>query len=368
MLVYKHLQIYKNDLINYTNKDRYHIIPIQSIQENDLFNFNSNKIRKLIIEKGLMINYEYGMSTDIIYHYDELESILTNEINSLSWIDIKNIRFFNYQFELYDEDISLINDIRIRFEQILFDDYQRIEIIKLLNILDNNSILQLFGSLEYILTYLRTINNQNLIKTLTIQIFIKDYIHTKIFMNNKIEQEPFSSINLQYIIDFYELIEESIFDKIFYQNIRDEFRQKSFNNNDRISIINQFIDMILSNKNLAECFRDLFCWINMFKRLLVRLLSSKIHINYDLSLHNYIKRIDMWKGNITKENILTIEINDNIHLKHAFIILEGLKEKQMEMNASQTLINSHFDLQNNRKISSTTSQSKIELKRRNNFR
>jgi hypothetical protein len=36
----------------------------------------------------------------------------------------------------------------------------------------------------------------------------------------------------------------------------------------------------------------------------------------------------MWKGNVTEEDIKTIEIDNNVCLKHAFVILKGLEEKQ----------------------------------------
>jgi hypothetical protein len=109
--------------------------------------------------------------------------------------------------------------------------------------------------------------------------------------------------------------------------------------------------MISHNNNLANCFKDLNCWINMFKRLLVRLLSPKVNINFELPLHDYVKRTDMWKGNITVDNIRTIEINDNIHLKHAFIILKGLEAKQVEKTSTeihQSVMGNDNKQQNNR--------------------
>jgi hypothetical protein len=131
-------------------KHHQHVIPIQSIQKKHLFHFDINQMRKFLVEKGLMINYIYGMSRDIIYDYDEIEWILRNEVSTLPWIDIKNMRYFNYQFELYDENSSLINDIRVCFEQKLFDDHKRTQIERFVDCLDNDSLLQLSGSLEYI--------------------------------------------------------------------------------------------------------------------------------------------------------------------------------------------------------------------------
>jgi hypothetical protein len=66
----------------------------------------------------------------------------------------------------------------------------------------------------------------------------------------------------------------------------------------------------------------------MFKRLLVRILLSNVDINLESPLLDYIQRSDMWKGNVTEDDIKTIEIDNNVRLKHAFIILKGLEEKR----------------------------------------
>ena len=94
--------------------------------------------------------------------------------------------------------------------------------------------------------------------------------------------------------------------------------------------------MILHNNNIADCFKNLICWINMFKRLLARFLLFKGKINFDSSLHDYVKRADMWKGNISKDDIRTIKIKSDIHLEHAFIILIGLEDKQKQITLMET--------------------------------
>jgi hypothetical protein len=335
----------QNNIVDYFHSDAVNCraIPIQSIQQKHLFDFGTNKFRKFLVEKGMMINYEYGMSQEMIYDYDEIEWTLRNEISRLPRIDIKNMRYFNYQFELYDENVSLINDIRERFEQKLFNDRKRKEMERFINSLDNDSILQLSGSLEYILAYLRTVTNQNIIKkdntnvpeTLTIQTFINEYIHSKICISNKFRQEPLASIHLEYIIDLHELIEESVFDKILRNNIRGEFRDKISDDNEIQSIITEFINMIMDNNKIANCLKDLICWISMFKRLLVRIRPLKINLDFDLPLRDYVKRTDMWKGNVTKENIQTIEIKNHIRLKHAFSILEELEEKKVALDSPE---------------------------------
>jgi hypothetical protein len=319
----------QNDIVHYIHSDviNFRAIPIQSIQQKQLFDFGTNKMRKLLVEKCMMINYEYGMSQEMIYDYDEIEWILRNEISCLPLIDVKNMRYFNYQFELYDENVSLINDIRKRFEQKLFDDNERAEIKRVLCSFDNHSILQLSGLLECALAYLRTAIST----TMTIEKFIREYIHSKGSTDNQIfRKKPFSSIQLQFIVDLNELIEECVFDQILRNNIRNEFREQSFPIGQQTEITNRLIDIILHDQTLADCLKDLNCWISMFKRLLMRLLSSRMNINFESPLHDYVRRSDMWKGNITEENIRTVEIRRDIRLKHAFIILKRLEAELNE--------------------------------------
>jgi len=65
-------------------------------------------------------------------------------------------------------------------------------------------------------------------------------------------------------------------------------------------------------------------------------------------LYDYIKRTDMWKGNITTNDIKTIEIKDDLRLKHTFIILKGLENKIKQQKLigtkpNQTSVIEHSD-------------------------
>ena len=362
--------IIKSLNINYkdtNDKDFSHIIPLQSIQKKHLFQYDTNKIRKLLVERGLMINYTYGMSKEIIYDYKEIEWTLTNEINCLPLVDAKNMRFFNYQFELYNENVSLISEIRTRLEQSLFNEQERSKIKKYLHSLDNNSLLQLFGSLENILSYLRTINNKTIVKTMTIRKILNEYIYSKTCIDNEIfETEPFSSIHHEHIIDLYELIEECIFDKILCHNMRNELCEEPFSIDPGVSAVKEFIDMILHNNTIAACFRNLNYWIDMLKRLLVRSLLPGVNIAFDVSLHDCVARSDMWKGNVTKEDIKTIEIKKDMHLKHAYLILKGLKAKQSELTTEENKQNIQQQQEEQRILNrpSSSAQESSELRRR----
>ena len=79
------------------------------------------------------------------------------------------MQFFNYQFELYNENISLICEIRTRLEQSVFNEQERCGIKEYVDKLHNNSVLQLFGLLENILSHLRTINNKIIVESMTVR-------------------------------------------------------------------------------------------------------------------------------------------------------------------------------------------------------
>ncbi|CAF4144809.1 unnamed protein product [Rotaria sp. Silwood2] len=158
---------FHSHVVNSTNKhDKYYYrtIPIQDIQEKHLFRFDSHEIRKLLIDKGITINYTYGMSQDIIYDYDEVEWEFRTEASRLPFIETKNIRFFNYQFELYDDNISLISDIRSRLEQKLFNDNERIKFKSLLDNMENDSLHQLAGNTKQQLKKIMSFTTEDLQK------------------------------------------------------------------------------------------------------------------------------------------------------------------------------------------------------------
>jgi len=316
-----------------------HVIPIQSIRKEYLFDFGTNKLRKLLVEKCMIINYMYGRSEEILYDFDEVEWTLRNEISCLPKIDMKNIRYFNYQGELNNENMRSINDIRTRFQEKLklLENKKRIEIKRLISLMDNTSVREMLNSLEYILTYLCTINNRNVVETSTMKTFIDIYIKSKSYLTAELSQQSFASLPLGYIIDLYELVEEHVFDSILRMDIKSELRDKSFSNEQNESINTQFIEMIFNDDRLADCFKNLNIWIDMLKRLLVRLTLTKVSISFDSPLQQYVRRSDTWKIDMKKDDIQTIEINNNILLKHAFIIMKGLEDR---LNEKEQMMNS----------------------------
>ncbi|CAF3292255.1 unnamed protein product [Rotaria sp. Silwood2] len=78
-------------------------------------------------------------------------------ISSLVLIDTEHLHlhFLNYQFELYGENTSLINDVRTRIKQKQLPSVDRTKLQSLITTMDNDEILDYLGSLDYVFIYLR---------------------------------------------------------------------------------------------------------------------------------------------------------------------------------------------------------------------
>ncbi|CAF4939605.1 unnamed protein product, partial [Rotaria socialis] len=68
-------------------------------------------------------------------------------ISCLPLIDTEKLRFLNYQFELYSENTSLINDVRKRIRQESLTQNEKIKLKNLINSMQNDDVLHYLGSL-----------------------------------------------------------------------------------------------------------------------------------------------------------------------------------------------------------------------------
>jgi hypothetical protein len=143
-------------------------------------------------------------------------------------IDTDKLRFLNYQFELYGENTSLINDVRARIKQQQSPNDERTKLHRLLVGMNNDDILNYLGSLDYVFTYLRNSVLENATETTTVQTFVEHYIHSHACLNeNILRRPPFSTVQLQYIIDLYEMIEENSFDQVLRAYVKKEFVEET---------------------------------------------------------------------------------------------------------------------------------------------
>jgi hypothetical protein len=303
-------------------------VPLQDIQLEHILHLDADEISTKLITNGFTINYIYGKSKEIIYDYEEIESTLRNMISGLPLIDVKNLRYFNYQFELYGENSSLINHVRARVKQEPLNVDERAKLKGLIQDMSNDTILDYLGSLDYVFTYLRNIDMNNSDNAVTIEAFIRDSLTSTACLNeNVLRRPPFSTINLKFIIDLYELLEICAFDQVLRNYIKSELSEESFTDKQRKEIVDDFIRLTLEKESVADCFRQIDCWIDMFKRLMIRVLMNT-SVSVDVPLQLYLERIDLWTGNVTESDIQSIEIAEKILLQHTYVILRGLERKR----------------------------------------
>jgi hypothetical protein len=313
---------------NEGNSRRQRAIPIQWIRAEHVLNLTPNDISLKLITDGFTINYEYGMGKDIIYDYEEIELTLCNMISRLPLINTEKMNYFNYQFELYGENSSLINDVRARVKQELLTDDERTKLQGYISDMNNEGILHYLGSLDYVFTYLATITVEFSEDPPSIQAFVQTYISSTAYLNeNVLRRQPFAGVSLKYVIDLYELLEESAFDQVLRPYVKQELCEETFPSEERIRLIDEFVDSTSNNKQIAACFQNLNCWIAILKRIMVRVLSN-VSVHLDVPLNLYLGRHDLWTNNITVADIQTITVSDDVLLQHTFIILKGLETRR----------------------------------------
>jgi hypothetical protein len=305
-----------------------HIVSLQAVQKKHLLCFDQDFISRKLIDDASTINYGYGKGKDIVYDYEEIEFMLRDKISCLPLIDTERLYFLNYQFELYQENTSLITDVRKRIEQIPLTIKKRTELQSSINSMSNDDILHYLGSLDYIFTYLRYFGHKN-VQVLTIKRFIEEHIPSKMCINdNLLRHSVLSTIELTYIIDFYELIEEIVFEKILRNNIQQDLPETLLLSvNKQTHIIDQFIEMTSQKITISPRLKNLDCWINMLKRLIVR-VSMNNNLSFDMPLQQYAARCDLWTVDVTTEDIESFKISDDILLRHTFAILKGLETRR----------------------------------------
>ncbi|CAF5159860.1 unnamed protein product [Rotaria magnacalcarata] len=171
-----------------------------------------------------VVSYEYGKGTDIIYDFQEIEFMIRDEISCLPMIDTDRIHYMNYQFELYEENASLITDVRRNSEQKLLSEKKRTELQKSIDTIPNDDMLQYLSSLDPIFTYLRHCEHSSM-QNFTIKTFIEQHIRSEMGLGDKLLQDAnWSSIELTHVVDIYQLLEEIAFEKVLRNHIEKDSR------------------------------------------------------------------------------------------------------------------------------------------------
>ena len=321
-----------------TNPYEKNAIPLQSIRSEYVLKFDANYLSLKLLGDGFTINYLYGKSQDIIFDFEQMELTLRNLIGSLPLLDTSQLHFLNYQFELYSENTSLINDVRKQIQQDPYPENDKFKLKNFLISMKNDDILNCLGSIDHIFTYLRNIDNEENINSWTIQSSIENCIRLPAcFRDNILQKQPFATIQLKYLIDIYELIEEIAYDQVLRHYIKQDLNEENFSEDERKKFVADFVSSTYEKANIAPSLKTVQPWIAILKRIMVRVLSN-VNVLLDVSLQIYLERTDLWTGNITEMDIQTFEVPEPIYLQHTYIILRGLESKLQPtiMNNTQT--------------------------------
>jgi hypothetical protein len=331
----------ENEIVNYFHNTVEHVgtetkrkhVPLQSIRLENILCLDRNELSQKLVDDSLVLNYQYGKGRDIIYDYEEIEITLRNMISSLVLIDTDKLRFLNYQFELYGENTSLINGVRARIKQQQLSNDERTKLQRLLIGMNNDDILNYLGSLDYVFTYLRNSVLENAAETTTIQTFVEHHIHSYACLHdNTLRRPPFSTIQLRYIIDLYEMIEENAFDQVLRAYVKKELVEETFTDEERQRVLIVFSRMTFEKETIAETLKSIDGWISMLKRLMIRVLNANVSLDTPLQL--YLERTDLWSDRVNDTDLETFEVDDDILLQHTYVILRGLEKKQQANNKS----------------------------------
>ncbi|CAF1035564.1 unnamed protein product [Rotaria sordida] len=331
----------QNEIVNYfhnnietTSNSKRKCVSLQSIRPEHIFSLNRNSLSTKLINDSLVVNYQYGKGKDIIYDYEEIEITLRNMISELVLIDTEKLNFLTYQFELYGENTSLINEVRARIKQQQMINVDRTKLSRLIMTMSHDDILHYLGSLDNIFTYIRTIAVEKLTDDITIQLFIERFIRSKSRLNDNVLRWPhFSAIQLRYIIDFYEMFEEIAFDQVLRVYMRKELVEDTFTDEERKRVLDVFSRATFENAKIAETLKSINAWISMLKRLIVRVLNANISLDVPLQL--YLERTDLWSDRVSYIDLTTFQVDDDILLQHTYVVLTGLENKQKATNRSQ---------------------------------
>ncbi|CAF3970527.1 unnamed protein product, partial [Rotaria sp. Silwood1] len=279
-------------------------------------------------ENGYIINYEYGKTKEVIYDYDEIEARLCNRINRIRSIDTANFNYFNYQFELYHQDISIFNDIRRNIKQEQLSTDEKVKLQQYLRNTKLDDVRQFLGSLDYVFTYYRHATGRP--TTSTLKESVKALIHNTSHLHSYIlnEKQPFANIQLKYVINLYELIEELVFDEVMKNYVKQELTTDvCVNEEEKENIIGQFIRSTYMLDNIPQQLKDPRVWLSVLKRLIIRVITANIDLNVPMQI--YIERTDLWNEDLTQYLDL-INITDNVLVRHTYVILEGIEAKSTQ--------------------------------------
>jgi hypothetical protein len=145
------LAYFRKVVVNKTISNRR--VFLNPIRLEHMLRLDESEINNKLMKDSFIINYEYGQGHDLIYDYEEIEMESRKFVRSFCLFDTDNIPMLNYEFELYNENNSLITSIRRRINQTPLFTVNRAKFESLPARINRDDIVHCLGLLDYVFTY-----------------------------------------------------------------------------------------------------------------------------------------------------------------------------------------------------------------------
>ena len=269
------------------------LYPIQLLSKDEILSFNFDKIK---FYQTFYFDF-YSYEQKIIPCLDKINNDIKNElllIHKIKKCDYENLNVIQYNYELLSFNLNQqSNFIQVILEEIIQENLD----IKLYEKIKNDlskkpfsDINDIYIETQIVCCQLKFENEIDKNQNLKLYIFSKNISVT--FLDQLFYLQEILLCN---IIDFYELLENFVFENII-ESISPDFKKKIENEE---KIVKNLEEMFQPENN--NIYPSLNQTINAVKRFTVRCLLTDIESKFNLVL--YIVRNDFWNITITEEQI-----------------------------------------------------------------
>ncbi|CAF4410774.1 unnamed protein product [Didymodactylos carnosus] len=202
---------------------------------------------------------------------------MRNLVSSLCLFDTDNLPMLNYQFELYNENNSLITNIRRRINQTSLSVVDQAQFKSLLVRMNHDEIVHCLGLLDHVFTYLCNIHDD--VSGSSTQAFVEQHMNTNTCVNEHFfRRPPFSTVPLIHITALCELVEVVAFDIVLCQHVKTGLREAVLDDRGKT----KFVAQTFGEVNISPILKSAIIWIRVLKRLLIRVLNAYVDLKIPL--------------------------------------------------------------------------------------
>ena len=306
-----------------------HGVPVQALEKDAIISMNFN------LENYVsgVADPNYGYGSEVFYDFDEIEKAIFAQIVGKKFADIEKIRTMAFQGEAFNNESSIISEIRKKIPQkplsnditnILKSFFKNQE--EKQKVSYNNYLRLLYGSLETILLFVK---NANAAPDTTLEAFCQKMNSSKL-ANDLRHKTCLSSVKLENIIDFYEIVEKKYF-PYFRQFI--SINYKSVANKAAVEEgMFKFYDLI-EKANTEKQYPKKKTLLNVLTKLIMRRFT--VHIRPDCSIKLYLGIEEFWPFTVTENQITAISEDwpDVVTLGDTFVMYDWLHQRLLEKSS-----------------------------------